>query len=195
MDRSKAKTEPRAAVRTAGAGALNLLLRAANRKPRELATDAQARRAVPEAAVFRQPQDGSRTGRESQTDAAVDAAHGHRSALRQAELEPSRAGPPGVSVLVARREDRTCKSRLEHRYYLHSDAERLSVPGGGDGLVQPLRAELGTLEHARHGVLFDRARRSVPLRPTRNLELRSRRAIYGGGFSFAAQTARRLHQD
>ena len=150
-----------------GCAALNLLSPAAAGKLRELAADAPARRAVPEAAVFRQPQNGGRTGRESQTDAAADAAHGHRSALRQAQLEPSRAGPPGVSVLVTRCEDRTCKSRLEHRYYVHSDAGRLSVPGGGDGLVQPLRAELGTLEHARHRVLFDRARRGVPLRPTR----------------------------
>jgi transposase InsO family protein len=37
---------------------------------------------------------------------------------------------------------------MEHRYYLHSDAWRLSIPGRRDGLVPPLRAELGTLQHA-----------------------------------------------
>src|SRR5580765_7857217 len=100
MDRSKTRADDRAAVRTAGAGALHLLSRAENGKRGEPAADAPARRVVLEASVFRQPQNGGRARSESQADAAADAPDGHRSPLRQAELEPPRAGPPGVSVLV-----------------------------------------------------------------------------------------------
>src|SRR5215210_3124071 len=173
MDRSETHADHRAAMRVAGTAALDLLLRTASGEPGEPAADAETGRAIPEAAIFRQPQNGGRVGRESQTDAAADAHHGHRSALSETQSEPSRAGPSGVSVFVARRYDRTRKSRLEHRYYVHSDARRLSVPGRGDGLVQPLRAELGTVEHDGNLLLFDSAGRRVSLRPTRNLELRS----------------------
>ncbi len=148
MDRSRSPApEHPTAVRTAGRAALDLLLPAAAGERGEPAAAPPARRAVPEAPVFRQPQDGRRAGGEPQAHPAADAHSGHRSALSQTELEPSGAGSPDLPVPAARRRDRTAQSRLEHRYYLHSDAGRLSLPGRGDGLVQPLRAQLGTLQH------------------------------------------------
>jgi putative transposase len=92
---------------------------------------------------------------------------------RKPQSKPPGAWSPSLSVLVARRGNPPTQPRLEHRYYLPSDAWRLSLLGRGDGLVQPLRAQLGTLQHLGDQLLPNRARRRVPLRSTRNLEFRS----------------------
>src|SRR5256885_5387138 len=195
MDRSATSAAHRAtAVRTAGSAALDLLLSAAAGERGEPAADAPARRAVPEAPVLRQPEDGRRTGHQSQTRPTADAHSGYRSPLLQTQLEPPGTGSRGVPVPAARRHHRKTKSRLEHRYYVHSDAWRLSLSGRGDGLVQPLRAQLGTVQHDGNRVLPGRARRRVPLRPTRNLELRSGLAIYFRRLSGSAQKAWHLDQ-
>src|SRR6202790_1943761 len=170
MDRS---TTPAAhcatAVRTAGSAALDLLLPAAAGDRGEPAPDAPARRAVSETSVLREPQDGRRTGDQSQTRATADAHSGHRSPLRETQLKPPGVGSRSLPVLTARRCHRTPKSRLEHRYYVHSDAWRLSLSGCGDGLVQPLCAQLGAIQHDGNRLLPGRASRRVSLRPTRNL--------------------------
>src|SRR5947209_1064832 len=44
---------------------------------------------------------------------------------------------PGGSVWRGRPRRWGAQSRLEYRYYVYSDAWRLSLPGRGDGLVQP----------------------------------------------------------
>src|SRR6266851_1421304 len=146
MDRSTASVpEHSTAVRTAGSAPLNLLLPAAAGECREPASAPRTRRTVSEMPLLRQPQDGRHAGGEPQTRPAPDAHFGHRSAVSQTELEPPGAGSPDLPVPAARRRNRAAQPRLEHRYYLHSHAWRLSVSGRGDGLVQPLRAQLGTL--------------------------------------------------
>ena len=177
MDRSTTSAAERpTAVRTAGSAALDLLLPAAAGERGEPAPDAPARRVVPEVPVLRQPQDGRRAGGEPQTHPAADAHSGHRSSLPQTELEPSGAGSPDLSVPAARRRDRAAQPRLEHRYYVHSDAWRLSVPGRGDGLVQPLRAQLGTLQHDGDRLLPGRAgrARSASANPKSGTPIRAR---------------------
>ena len=162
MDRPHPSAAQRAtAVRTAGSAALDLLLSAAAGGHREPAPDAPARPVVHEAPVFRQPENGRRTGDQSQTGATAHVDSGHRSTLSQTQLEPSGTGSPSVSVPAARGRHRKSKSRLEHRYYVHSDAGRLSLPGRGDGLVQPLRAELGIVQHNGDRLLPSRASRCV----------------------------------
>src|ERR1700733_12222463 len=139
MDRSPASAPQRAtAVRSAGSAALDLLLPAAARERGELAVVARARRAVPEVAVLRQPQDGRRVRRGPPSRPAADAHFGNRSSLSQTAPESPGAGSPDLPVPVAGSCDRAAQPGLEHRYYLHSDAWRLPVPGRGDGLVQPL---------------------------------------------------------
>src|SRR6266436_5871553 len=148
MDRSRSSTPQHpTAVRTAGSAALDLLPPAASGERGESAPAPPARPVVLEAPVLRQPQDGHRAGGEPQTHPAPDAHSGHRSPLPQTELEPPGTRSPDLPVPAAGRHDRETKSRLEYRYYLHSDAWRFSVPGRGDGLVQPLRAQLGTVQH------------------------------------------------
>src|ERR1700733_16055551 len=134
MDRSHSPAPQHpTAVRTAGSAAFELLLPAAAGEPREPAAAPPPRPAVSEASVFRKPQNGRRVGGEPQAHPTADAHPGHRSPLSQTELEPSCAGSPDLPVPAARRGDPPAQPRLEHRYYLPSDAWRLSLSGGGDG--------------------------------------------------------------
>src|SRR5450432_3012886 len=195
MDRSRSSAPQHStAVRTAGSAAFDLLLSAAAGKRGEPAPDAPARPVVHEAPVFRQPENGRRTGDQSQTRATADADSGHRSPLYQTELEPPGTGSRNLSVPAARRRHRKTKSRLEHRYYVYSDAWRLSLPGRRDGLVQPLRAQLGAVQYDGNRLLPGRASRGIPLRPTRHLELRSGLAVYIRRLLGSAEEARHLHQ-
>src|SRR6202521_358283 len=181
MDGSRSSTPQHpTAMRTAGSATLNLLPPAAAGERGESASAPPARPVVPEAPVLRQPQDGRGAGGEPQTHPAPNAHSGHRSPLPQTQLEPSGAGSPDLPVPAARRGNPAAQPRLEHRYYLHSDARWLSVPGRGNGLVQPLRAQLGTLQYDGNRLLPGGARRRVSLRPARNLELRSGRAVHLG---------------
>src|SRR5271169_4543933 len=195
MDRCRPSApEHSTAVRTVGSAALDLLLPADAGQCGEPAAVARARRAVPEVAVLRQPQDGRRVKRGPPSRPSADAHFGNRSSLSQAAPESPGAGPPDLPVPVVRRCDRAAQPGLEHRYYLHSEAWRVSLPGRGDGLVQPLRPELGTLQHDGNRLLPSRARRRVSLRPTRDQELRSGLAIHLGRFPRASEEARDLHQ-
>src|SRR5450759_2830579 len=95
---------------------------------------------------------------------------------------------------AARRCDLAAQPSLEHRYYVCSDAGWLSLPGRGDGLVQPFRAQLGTLQHDGDWLLPGGARSRVSFRPARDLELRSGFAVHLGRFSGAAEEAQHLDQ-
>src|SRR5438067_13081031 len=179
MDRS-CTSEPNhsTAMRTVGSAALELLLSAAAGERRKPASASSAGPVVSEAPVLRQPQNGFRAGSKPQENPAPDVYPGYRSPLSKTESKPAGAWSPNLSVLVARRGNPPTQPRLEHRYYLPSDAWRLSLLGRGDGLVQSVRAQLGTLQHLGDQLLPNRARRRVPLRPTRNLEFRSGFAVH-----------------
>src|SRR6202790_3586897 len=195
MDRSRPSAPQHStAVRTAGSAALDLLLPAAAGERGELAAVARARRVVPEVAVLGQPKDGRRVRRGSPSCPPADADFGNRGSLSQTEPESAGSRPPHLPLPVARRSERAAQSSLEHRYFLPSDAWRLSLPGRRDGLVQPLRAQLGTVQHHGDRLLPGRASRGIPLRPTRDLELRSGLAVHFGRLPGSAEEAWDLHQ-
>src|ERR1700724_63515 len=194
MDRSHSSAPQHStAVRTAGGAALDLLLPAAAGEHGEPAPAPPARPAVPEAAVFRKPQNGRRVGSEPQAHPTADAHPGYRSPLSETELEPSGARARSVPIPTARRENPQAQPRLEHRYYLPPNARWLSLSGRGDGLVQPLRDQLGTLQYDGDWFLPDGVGRRVSFRPARNLELRSGLAVHLGGLFGSAQKSR--HRD
>src|SRR5450631_3441718 len=123
MDRSHSPAPQHpTAMRTAGIAALDLLLPAAAGERGEPASATETRRVVHGVAVLRQPSHGRHAGGQSQTNPAAHADSWNRSSLSETELEPPGAGPRGLSVLAARRLDRTAQPGLEHRYYLCSDA-------------------------------------------------------------------------
>src|ERR1700691_978089 len=195
MDRSHSSAPDHStAVRTAGCAAFDLLLSAAAGEHGELATVAHSRRVVSEVTLLWQPEDGRPVRRGPPSRPAADAHPGHRSPLSQTELEPSGAGPRSLPVPAARCGDRTAQPRLEHRYHLPSDAWRLSLPGRGDGLVQPFCAQLGTFQYDGNRFLPDGAGRRVSFRTARNLELRPGLAVHLGRFPGAAQKAWDLDQ-
>src|SRR5437867_1698715 len=195
MDRSTTSApECSAAVRTARRASLDLLSPAAAGERGEHASAPAPRRAVLGLPVFRQPAYGSHAGSQPQTRSAADAHPGHRSALPETELEPPGAGSRDLPVPATRHLHRTAQPGLEHRYYVHSDAWRLPLPGCGDGLVQPLRAQLGTFQYDGDRLLSGRAGSGVPFRPTRNLELRSGFPVHFARLPGAVEEARHLHQ-
>src|SRR5262252_2159261 len=195
MDRSAiSRSEHPAAMRAAGPAALDLLLSAAAGERRQPAFAAEARRVVSGAPVLRQPSHGRHVGSWAHAHPTTDADFGNRSPLSETQSEPSSSGARDLPVLAARRLGREAQPGLEHGYYVPSDAWWLPLPGGHHGLVQPVRAELGTFQHHGDRLLSGCAGGGVPFRSTRNLELRSGFAIHRGGFSGTAQTTRYLHQ-
>src|SRR4051794_1085411 len=195
MDRSqKSASQHSTAVRTAGSATLDILLPTASGERREPAVTSPARPTVHEAAILRQPQNGRRTRSEPQAHSAPHAYSGHRSPLSQTELESPCSGSPHLPVPAARCRYRKTQPRLEHRYYLHSHARWLSVFGRRDGLVQPIRAQLGIVQHDGYRFLPGGAQRRFALRPARDLELRSRLAVYGGRLPGTHPEAWHRHQ-
>src|ERR1041385_4489356 len=195
MDRpTTSAAECSAAVRTARRASLDLLSPAAAGERGEPASAAAARRVVHGLPILRQPSHGGHAGGQPQTYPAADAHSGCRSALPETEFEPSGSRSRDLSVPAARRLHRTTQPCLEHRYYLHSDAWRLPLPGGRDGLVQPLRAQLGTLQYDGNRLLSFRAGGGVPFRPTRDLELRSGFSVHLARLSGTAEETRDLDQ-
>src|ERR1035437_10108366 len=116
--------------------------------------------------------------------------YGNRSSLSETELELPGAGSRDLPIPAARPVDRAAQPGLEHRYYIYSDAWRVPLPGRCHGLVQPLRAELGTLQYHGDRLLSGCAGSRVPLRPTRDLELRSGVPIHRREFPGAREKAR-----
>src|SRR5215471_11625746 len=195
MDRpSTCAPDSGAAMRTARRAALDLLLPTAAGERGESTVAPPARRTVYGLPILRQSSHGRYAGGRAQTHPAADANSGNRGAVSEAAPEPAVSRSRSLSIPAARRLHRTAQPGLEHRYHIPSDAWRLPVLGGGHGLVQLLRTQLGTLQHDGDRVLSSGAGGGVPLRPTRNLELRSRFAIYRSRFSGAAEEARRFDQ-
>src|SRR5438876_7745331 len=195
MDRSTTSApEYSAAVRTARRASFDLLSPAAAGERGEPASAPAARRAVHGLPILRQPSHGCYAGGKPQTHPAADAHSGHRSALPETQPEPPGSRSPDLPLPATRRLHRTAQPSLEHRYYVHSDAWRLPLPSCRDRLVQPVRAQLGTLQYDGDRLLSGRAGGSVPLRPTRNLEFGPRGPIYRCRFFGAAETTRRIDQ-
>src|SRR5205085_2534395 len=108
MDRSAAsRFERPTAMRTAGIATLDLLLSTAAGERGQPASATETRRGVHGVAVLRQSSHGRHAEGQSQTDPAAHADSGNRSPLSEAQLEPAGAGPRSLSVLAARRRDRT----------------------------------------------------------------------------------------
>src|SRR5215475_6314216 len=195
MDRSATSAaECSAAVRTARRASLDLLSPPAAGERREPASAPTARRAVLGLPVFRQPSDGRHAGGQPQAHPTADAHSGHRSALSETKPEPPGSGSRDLPVPAARCLHRTAQPSLEHRYYVPSDAWRIPLPGYRDGLVQPLRAQLGALQYDGDRLLSGRTGSGIPFRPTRNLELRSGVPVHLARLSGAAEEARYLDQ-
>jgi hypothetical protein len=187
-------------MRTARFASFYFLPSARRREQRESGSDAATRRTVSGIAVLRKPQvrsaasTGTATSDQPKTRATVDAADGHRSLVPEAEPESSGRRARTLSVSAPRCHGQPAEPGLEHRYYIYSDAIGLFIPGGYYGLVQPLRVELGSLQHHGGGLLPICAGASFTRRQVRDLQLRSRRSIYLSPVLAAAEGSIDPHQ-
>ena len=180
-------------MRTARVAALYFLPSACRREQGEPGSDAATGRTISGIAVLRKPQvrraAGTRTATTDQpkTRATTHAVNGHRSLVPEAESESSGSRTRDLSVFAPQCHCQPAHPGLEHRYYLHSDALGLSVPGGHYRLVQPLRVELGSLQYHGGGLLPICTGGGFMHRQVRDLQLRSRCAIYLPPVSATAQ--------
>jgi len=62
--------------------------------------------------------------------------------------QQAREGAQDLPLSAGRAADRQAQSGLVQRHYLHSDAQRVPLPGGHHGLVHPQGVGLADLQHA-----------------------------------------------
>src|SRR6476646_3501294 len=159
MDRTEpSRAEHSAAVPAAGAEPIELVPHAGGRVGGELGADANDRRAVLTDAVLRLAEhdvlaDAARLRGQSQAGAALDADHGAGSDLSAAEHDPAKPGAQDLPVFTAGCGDSASQPGLEYGHHLHSVGPRLRLPDCSLGLVQPIRAVVGVVAHARWGIL------------------------------------------
>jgi hypothetical protein len=201
MDRSQSqRIEHRSAVRAERAGALELLLHPGRRQRRGLGTDEAYRRAIHTNAVLWKSADDVRTQParqdegEPQTRPTVDAADGVGSNLPQAEVVETCSWTSHLSVSVTEREDRTAQSGLEHRHYVCAASRRFRLSGGDPGLVQPVRAGMGSFHNAGYEFLFIGAGLGVETREARDFQLRPGGAIHQRAVRRTARTGTHPNQ-
>jgi hypothetical protein len=162
-------------VRAVGSEPVELLLRAGDGVGREPGTHGEDRPGVHGPSVpWQSRHDGLAAARrardQSQTGAAADAVDGSGSGVSEAAIVGRRSRPPGLSVSASERVDRARGPGVEHGYHVYSAAERVHVPDGGDGLVQPLRAVVAAVEHAGRGVLSGGAGGGIEPRQARGVQ-------------------------
>ena len=92
----------------------------------------------------------------------------------------------GLSLPVARPDDRPTEPGVGSRHHLYPDGPGLSLPGRGDGLVQPPRSGMASIEHDGHLVLPRTAQMTNPLRL-----ITSRRSTMSAGVGMAGSDMRR----
>ena len=125
-------------------------------------------------------------GREPQARAAADAGDGHRGDLPQAAHDVARRRTQDLPVFTAECGGHAARPGVGQRHHVRAAASRVLVPGGGDGLVQPLRAQLAIVEHADGKLLHGSAGRGASAAASR----RSSTAIKG-----ASSRPRRSRRD
>jgi hypothetical protein len=67
---------------------------------------------------------------------------------------------------------------MEHGHYVHSNGVRVRVSGGGDGLAQPVRTELGIVSDDGSAVLHRGLGTGAPLGPAGDFQQRPRVAVH-----------------
>src|SRR4051812_29148452 len=145
------ETEPGAAMRAAGAGALELILPAGGGGPVDPGVAESAGRAVHADAVLRGAADGGlAAGRglrgQRQAGAAVAAAARRGGDLPEAAPEHAGAGASDLPVLAAGRPDHARRPGVVERHHVPPASAGMAVSGGCTGPAQPVCVGLGGLE-------------------------------------------------
>lgn len=153
------------------------LLQAGPRKRRESFLDAEARRAVYGISVLWGGTDDGlfaarRMGHQSQTNPTTLTDSGALRTLPQAPLVPRRQRAQEVPLSSQKYRGPSSQPSVGQRYYVRTNAARVSVCSRRDGLVQSLRLKLGTFQYLGSRLLSVRLRSSVGKWNARNLQYR-----------------------
>ena len=202
MDRTRSSsTEYCSPVPPGGLVSLDLLPRTHLRERAKSAIAAALGRTLHRISVLRQPADagglaaGLCLSDQPQAHPPTDERARAGSDLSQAEVEPTGPRPSGLSLSTSRCANRARQSGLEQRYYLYPHAGGLRVSGSGDRLVQPVCTQLGDIEHRRRlAQSRGSGRRLIRSSKTRDLQHRSRIAIYQSTVSGATDRSPDRHQ-
>ena len=142
------------AVRSGRSCSVELLLHADGDGERgESAVDASDRRVVSEAAILRLSADhrvasGVGLASEREASGSADGGDGITGGGTGASYKPTSPGASDLSVPVERDDDHGAGRGVVRRHNVLAYAAGFSVPGGGDGLVQPVCVGVGVVEHA-----------------------------------------------
>src|SRR5262244_2417474 len=153
MDRAQQPEDQREPSMQAGRrNPIEHLLSIERRVRRESEADAIDRRAVHEDPVLWIAENDSVVektwrGGESETHQTTDASDGVGSGVSETAAERACSRTPDLSVFIARSGDLPGEPGVERGHHLHSTEARLCVPGSDHGLVQQIRAELGSVDH------------------------------------------------
>ena len=149
MHRTRTRgADDRAAMRIVGTHEKHVVLPAGGRIGRDPRADASGRRAVFADALFRQPQALPRVGSEPQAHPTADACDGHRGDLPEAADHLARRRTQDLPIFTTECGGHAARPSVVQRHHVRAAAAWVHVSGGGDGLVQSLRAELALVEHA-----------------------------------------------
>jgi len=152
MDRAKrCDVVDRTPVRLGRSEPIELLLRAVgNRDRREPRFDAGDRPVVSEATVLRSTAHdrlaaGVGASDQSQAGRAADASNGFAGDIAGTAHQPGASRAPYLPVFVEGSDGRATDPGVVCEHYLRGDEARISVLGGGAGLVQPLCVGVGVV--------------------------------------------------
>lgn len=185
MDRTfKRQHHYLSSVRAVGIEPLKSLLRGKGAQSTESAANAIDRRAIHATTVFRLAEDyrlapQARTPGKSQASRTADAGDGSPSNLSKASTFSTCTRSSNLSVLASRCKNYASEPSLEHRHHLHPTGAWIRLFGCNYGLVQPLRAGVGSLNYIGHKLLrFSLGMGASRRRPTGDLQYRPRLAIH-----------------
>ena len=188
----------REAMSTPRSAPCQFVLRTSGRNGREFAVHAAHRRGIHAASLLwdaahdRMAQTG-RVPRQSETSEPFDAAHGAGGDLPRPSIEPGRRIEE-IPVFIGEFEDRPPQSGVVHGHNLHSTKNGIRVFDSGDGLVQPLRVVLETVDEFGGGILPGSPGRGSEAWASEDFQQRSRCPIYQPGLYRSVGKRERANQ-
>jgi len=117
-------------------------------------------------------------GGQRETGSAVDAGDETAGGLAGTAHQSGSSTASGLSVFAAGYKDRGAESGVVFGHHVRSYAAGFSVSGGSDGLVQPVRAGLGVVQHVGGAVLRGGVAAGVGDRAAADLQHRPRSTVY-----------------
>ena len=97
--------------------------------------------------------------------------------------DPAGRRAQDLPVFTAECGGHAARPGVVQRHHVRAAAARVLVPGGGAGLVQPVRAELAAVEHAGGELLLRGAGGGALAVAAGDLQQRSREPVHGGAFT------------